>query len=205
MRYFSEIWSISENYKARQIYIRETTNELAKLTIKDTTDTSFIEEDVRPSSVPYREAIGYSCEFGCVAMALDYKRAKLHEYIKTAESITRCSVLAWDGVDKFTFGSERGIFNGSQELLVDTWKEAVKIDGTLAVWNNGTREIYPIYDILGMLCCRLGVNVMNYSYIKLYSSEGRYKTVIELDKSDDAQRFYMKMYMDVSRKGWEPI
>lgn len=79
--------------------------------------------------------------------------------------------------------------------------------GSVTSWSklNGTEKvILPLYDLLIILCRRTGINLMSYETIQLGSRSMLWQSTVRLLHTEEANRFYTKMYLDVVGN-YEPL
>lgn len=81
------------------------------------------------------------------------------------------------------------------------------VGGSVVRWSkmNGVEKtILPLYDLLIILCRQTGINLMSYETIQLGSRSMLWQSTVRLLHTEDADRFYTKMYLDVVGS-YEPL
>lgn len=74
--------------------------------------------------------------------------------------------------------------------------------GSVTAWAclSDHKKYIPFYDILCMMCKAMKCNLMQYKTIQFSNPEDDNFSVIELAQTDEAKRFYMKMWLDVIKE-----
>lgn len=208
MRYISQIEAVPEGLTGTLLHVSfGVDDDRFSVTMHDM--DSGEDEKVRPSSIPYRpKLLGY-CEdisyVGGVVVKHSDKTAKLHRYIKSAVTRKGAPAMRLFGVDSYSIYDRGVIEKESNVVAVNTFNTIFRVGGELgsvAVKQDGggSAEVMPLYDALGYLISRIGLNLMLYDEIRLYSELYKYKTIIGLEHGAEADRFFMKMFLDVMKK-----
>lgn len=73
--------------------------------------------------------------------------------------------------------------------------------GSVTAWSclSDDKKYMPFYDIMCMMCREMKCNIMEYKTIEFSNPEDDNFSVIELSQTDEAKRFYMKMWLDIVR------
>lgn len=102
-------------------------------------------------------------------------------------------------------GSRKAVI-GDKSLITGTLRDVVRASGpmnsafTKQSWVSGDIEAYNLYDFFVMMCKATGLNLTAYETIHLYNSRTADVVTLELSHDHEAERFYTKMLLDVSRK-----
>ena len=211
MRYISRITAVPEGLTSSLLHVSfGMDDERFSLVLHDMEKGT--DEEVRPSSLPYRQGVlGYVEKIhhvGGVVVKHSEKTATLHKYIKgigTKSGAPAMLLLSADSCSIYDRNvSETGRLHGRPTVAVNTYNTIFKVGGELGSVvvkqpGGGSAEILTLYDTLGYVCSQIGLNLMTYNEIQLYSELYKYKTTIELEHSKEADRFFMKMFLDVMR------
>ena len=145
----------------------------------------------------------------CAAACHDDKTALLYKYVVSAETVPERSQTL-DNADSCTLKENCLIVNqgiGSTVLDIRLVNDSILIEGNSGSvvsrqygWN-GESKVTSLYDFLGYLCRMLGINVMKYETIQLYKA-GKvcHTSTIKLLHTQEADRYFTKMYLDVVRR-----
>lgn len=73
--------------------------------------------------------------------------------------------------------------------------------GSVTTWSclSDDKKYMTFYDIMCMMCREMKYNIMQYKTIEFSNPEDDNFSVIELSQTDEAKRFYMKMWLDIVR------
>lgn len=144
------------------------------------------------------------------------KTAKFIDYVKSAE--TGYVEYSEDVRDVIPHGSdslsldngyvpERRDISGYRRMLtINTSIEAIEVCGFRGsvASRSGTLGVNPslltLYDLFGELCRQTRLNLMRYHKLRLQSAIRGRCTDIVLTHTDESERFFTKMYLDVMRK-----
>lgn len=139
------------------------------------------------------------------------KTAMLHEYINSLESRSNCAPTEHKQADKYVLTS--GTFfvphlSTEPTPIVEVWLTgySVAICGELGsvvkVRADGVAEgnVHTLYDWLIHLCRLAKTNLLKYETIQLSSSRGGWMSTIRLVQTQEAKRFFTKMYMEVVKE-----
>lgn len=133
------------------------------------------------------------------------KTVQLFRYVKSAKTQEGVSVVDLRNSDSCELGAGFAGSGDSRLLVVNTGYDCIRVCGhmgsvVVVEENVGTSlSICTLYDLLIWLCKRMKANIMTYERIQLYR-QWNYSTVIELEHSQEADRFFMKMYLDGIRQ-----
>lgn len=209
MKYVSEICRTSiDGQVSYPNSINEVYNTELKAVISDT-DSGY-KESFRATELFDIDCLGFDSVRGaesCAMVCLTDKTAKLHRYITDAtttgdrsEILNNADCCTLNGVNTVTMKNP-----GSTALDIHTVDDTILVGGKLGsvamrqTGYIGKVVIMSMYDLLGSLCRELGLNVMKYETIQLYNGRTCYTTVIRLLHSQESERFFTKMYLDVTK------
>lgn len=178
----------------------------AKLLIRD----SDFDEVEYVDKVPKTGVLGcYAQERTHVVTCMDAYQVKFFEYVKVVRTyinvldtpLCDCNILTGDRFDAF----ESIMYSQDKQTLVVTFESGVcKLAGesgsvALLTYNSIIGSFMSLYDMFFRLCKRTGICVMSYKTVQLYGLRGDTVVVLELSQSQEALRYFTKMYMDVMR------
>lgn len=172
---------------------------------------------VSDTASPGKDYIDRSVGFDCIGRGINFadasgvvvrhtlKTATLQRYVNVAE--TRRGVYPLDFKDSDICNVEK------HELMLKSQSHSIisllfgqdvipvfGVGGSATSWSklNGLQKtLLPLYDLLIILCRRTGLNLMSYETIQLGSRSMLWQSTIRLLHTEEANRFYTKMYMDV--------
>lgn len=170
------------------------------------------EEVYAASDIPHMSLLGFS---DCVAdtcygvICLDEKRAMLHRYATASTTFLGISGVKLSDADRCVWNlwqtDTSGVDGTHGTIVINTINDIVSSsgrEGSVIGKQTGFLEeveLFTLYDILGVVCRDLKLNLMRYETIQFFSSTKDYVTTIKLSQSAEAKRFYTKMYLDVSK------
>lgn len=211
MRYISKIEAVPEGLTSSLLNVSfGMDDERFSLVLHDMENGA--DEEVRPSSLMYRHGVlGYVesiRHIGGVVVKHSDKTAMLHRYLRRVNTKSRAPAMNLLRMDSYSIydrnvGSRTKLCR-SPIVAVNTFNTMFAVGGELGSvvvkqLGGGSAEIMTLYDALGYVCSQIGLNLMLYDEIQLYSELYKYKTVIELEHSKESDRFFMKMFLDVLR------
>lgn len=177
--------------------------------VRDTDNNT--EEKTRLCDLRGEKVLGFgiSSWWSCgAAVVHTHKTAMLHKYIESASSVFRspsqcvfeADVPVFSFKEMYAFTDEK-----EQDLFINVTCCAFDIFGPLgsgtifARHDKETQRIATLYDFLGWVCRESRCNVMSYRDLVFYSETRGLIVTLRLAKTQEAMRFFTKMYMDVMR------
>lgn len=199
---------IEGSVKSKQFDLFE--NNPVMVTVHDTDTGTEAETIANDILYEFIVGVGTANGFG-VVVTHTTKTAMLHKHIAFAETTIGSGTGKYPRADYCVLvdGGLYSFANGSDDhdtLSVNISDNAPEVAGILGSIVRYIPRLTPsarmctLYDYLGYVCRSSGVNIFNYKTIHLYSELRCTSTVIKLAETDEAKRFFMKMYLDVSRK-----
>ena len=184
----------------------ETTGGTVK--VRDTVKRGTEVVNIRTSDVDFL-GLGVDMEDGTgVAVKHTLKTANLHNHIVSAETRICTPILSADYEDLIILcaGSRLTYREGTSGVAaaLNMQTDIVKclgLSGSVV-----TRQASPcdipavmtLYDLLGGLCLESRMNLLTYEVLRIYAPDRRYETVIRLSRTKQSQRFFTKMYFDIT-------
>lgn len=139
------------------------------------------------------------------------KTIQLHQYVQSVGMFSGSSVLDLANSDICVLqtggrADTSGVV-GHSNLAINTGRDLIHIGGikgSVVVRQYGFTDgaaAFNLYNLFGELCRECGFNIMAYSTIRLYSRVGKITVaIIRLRHDAEADRYFMKMYLDVTRR-----
>lgn len=131
------------------------------------------------------------------------KSALLHKYVLESRSIVGTEVADSCEIDSFIYGNKVSNNGHGKTVGVDTASETYIVCGSSVIHRrgfDGIRFTKTLYQVLGDMCRECNTNLMSYERIVLFSRTHNVTTDIRLLKTDESQRFFTKMFLDVMHK-----
>lgn len=212
MRYISEIRAIPEGSVDKLKYDMTVDDPRYNAVLTDLETGS--EELVDGKLVPYfNDVLGFSdCALptSWVSITNTRKTAMLYKYVAEVGSAYPAPDLIGLEADFCVLYADAksdhtGVNGGKRHLVVETINESIKVFGKLGSVGvrtanfSGVATVHTLYDLLGKLCRETHLNLMSYESIHFYSRPQQYRTKIKLLHTPESERYFMKMYLDVSR------
>lgn len=204
MRYIKQIMHSRDGYlKSAQIGFWR--NKAVSVIVHDTVRNT--------DSVHTFLSLDEECELGFgisqdnrVYVRLDSKSAKLHEFIEQVEVVDAIKGDDFALLARGSLNLDASKEPGEKTLCVATDDIDVRIFGMLGSCvirqahkgRNGT--VMSMYDLLGDMCRLFKMNIMQYKCVAVYGATGPV-TLVWLKHTHEAERFFTKMYIDVTRRG----
>lgn len=137
----------------------------------------------------------------CVSM--EQKSVMLHDYVNFAESGVFANPAQYRKADSWseeeglvqddTRNSVFNIFTGDDMICV------CGESGSVATLSNRVTNgfmLLSLFDMLSLYCSKCDYNILRYETIQFCSARIPYRTVIRLLHGVDADRYFMKMYLE---------
>lgn len=153
--------------------------------------------------------VGFVDSFG-VVVRHSQKTASLHNHIVFAETTIGSGMGKYPGSD-YCVILNNGLYSfsngtdGHELLSINISDNSPEVAGLLGSVVKCVSKFAPsyrlctLYDYLGYLCRSSGLNIFSYQKLHLFSELRSVSTIIKFSESDEAKRFFMKMYLDVTR------
>lgn len=144
------------------------------------------------------------------------KTAQLYRHVVSADTVLGAPEFEVSGEDLVVV-CEEGLVGAKDNggagrfVAINTTNEYIEVMGykgsvvTRSEELDDKPQVFTLYGMLGKLCRWSRVNLMTYEHIRVYSPGRRYETKIVLSQTPEAQRYFMKMFLDVmSGRGLAP-
>ena len=205
MKYISRILSWRDGVVPGFMFSGSSIQEYVVATVYDTETGA--EKDMSPFDLG-GDILGYAWE---ALVSNDAKTVQIHKYIESVV-VEKGGNNQWAMTDTCILnvgGRPNHILaDGRIRLTVELGAAKVRVlgvDNSVWIRENGTGTfltIYNMYNLLASLCRDCELNLMKYSTIRLYTRDGleTSMTTINLKHNLEADRFFTKMWLDVSKK-----
>ena len=204
MRYISEVIGYPDGVVPGLWYKTPSAGNYIRLVVYDT-DTN-THETFYVGEENIANVIGVA---PCAVVSYSPKTIQIHRYIKSIGTVP-LSCAGWAMTDTCILHrpdrvQHRSVF-GRFRLTIEMGEDKVTFLGpsnSVAMRRRGNRiDVYNIYDFLGDMCRDCELNLMSYNTIRFYTRDGEDScmTVLELEHSKEADRYFSKMYLDVMKR-----
>lgn len=139
-----------------------------------------------------------------VVITLGHKDAILHSYVSCSETKALVPPAKYANADIIEYPHPQQPFHGSKVLDIHMNRPPILlggIDGSVVEWRGNVSTglslaICTLYDFLIFMCRKTGVNLMQYEILQFGSQSYGWSITLGLQHNEEADRFYMKMYLD---------
>lgn len=200
MRYVSKIVTPNGEVNSLFSYSRETLDHIVVYDTKTGREEIFRYCDMHNSDC-YGVVVGRG-----LLVKHDLKTAFLYRFVRSVQTEGCKPSISLDYYDIVDIGQGLPMLDGHRKIAITTPDEDIRAIGrcgSVCVRQSVvtvSKSLVTLYDLLGDMCRRTGINVLDYDEICFYSEKLFYVSRISLLHSHEANLFFTKMLWDSLRR-----